>query len=162
MSAMTLLIHVWCWSPRIKSGSVRSITLTSDVVIKIPPAKPDLTNPIPDLYPQPNQPQGWGLTFMLTLSPGATGRGRNTAWWAGLPNLFWWCDRTMGIAGMIASQILPFAGLSTSRSHLNDAAVLTGNRSECHGALVQDGEDHLRPCGRDGCWERKRCAVTAS
>ncbi|KAL8690009.1 MAG: hypothetical protein Q9218_004442, partial [Villophora microphyllina] len=76
----------------------------------IPAAKPDLTNPIPDMYPQPpDQPQGWGLTFMLTLHEGATGRADNTAWWAGLPNLFWWCDREKGVAGLIATQILPFA-----------------------------------------------------
>lgn len=25
---------------------------------------------------------------MLTQEPGATGRGKNTAWWAGLANLF--------------------------------------------------------------------------
>ncbi|KAA6409259.1 MAG: hypothetical protein FRX48_06812 [Lasallia pustulata] len=76
----------------------------------IPAAKPYLTNPIPDLYPQPpEQAQGWGLTFMLTIHPGATGRGNNTGWWAGLPNLFWWCDREEGIAGMICTQILPFA-----------------------------------------------------
>ena len=29
---------------------------------------------------------------------------------AGLPNLFWWCDRENGIAGIIATQILPFSG----------------------------------------------------
>lgn len=71
--------------------------------------KPDFTNPIPELYPQPHdQPQGWGLTFMLTIHPGPTGRGGNTGWWAGLPNLFWWCDREKGVAGIICSQIVPF------------------------------------------------------
>ena len=79
-------------------------------------ARPELTNTIPDLYPQPaEQPQGWGLTFMLTIHEGATGRGKNTGWWAGLPNLFWWCDREQGVAGIIASQILPFAGESELR-----------------------------------------------
>ena len=74
----------------------------------IPAAKPDLTNPLPELYPIPgNGPQGWGLTFMLT--EGVTGRSNGTAHWAGLPNLFWWCDREKGVAGIIASQILPFA-----------------------------------------------------
>ena len=91
----------------------------------IPPAKPDLTNAIPDLYP--GKEQGWGvsllcllvrvsyhpvlialqLTFML--SDGPTGRSPTTGHWAGLPNLFWWCDRAKGVAGMICSQILPFA-----------------------------------------------------
>ncbi|KAI4256713.1 MAG: hypothetical protein L6R42_006052 [Xanthoria sp. 1 TBL-2021] len=85
----------------------------------IPAAKPDLTNPIPDMYPQPpEQPQGWGLTFMMTIHPGATGRGANTAWWAGLANLYWWCDREKGIAGMCASQLLPFAGESDGFSFL--------------------------------------------
>lgn len=72
--------------------------------------KPDLANPIIDFYPQPpDQPQGWGITFMLTMHETATGRGRNAAFWAGLPNVFWWCDREKGVAGIIATQILPFA-----------------------------------------------------
>ncbi|KAK4503729.1 hypothetical protein PRZ48_004644 [Zasmidium cellare] len=75
----------------------------------IPDAKREQTNPTPELYPQEgNPPQGWGLSFMLTQEPGATGRGRNTAWWAGIANLFWWCDREKGVAGMIAGQIMPF------------------------------------------------------
>jgi CubicO group peptidase (beta-lactamase class C family) len=46
---------------------------------EIQDAIPELTNKIPELYPQPHdQPQGWGLTFMLTISPGATGRGAST------------------------------------------------------------------------------------
>ncbi|RMZ79491.1 hypothetical protein DV738_g3328, partial [Chaetothyriales sp. CBS 135597] len=67
-------------------------------------SKPDLTNPVPDLYP--GKKQGWGLSFML--SDGPTGRSDDTAHWAGLANLFWWIDRTHGVAGMIATQILPF------------------------------------------------------
>ena len=47
-------------------------------------AKPTYTNDILDLYRQPKeQPQGWGLTFMLTIHEAATGRVKNTAWWAG-------------------------------------------------------------------------------
>lgn len=78
--------------------------------VLIPDANPLLTNPIPELYAQPHdQPQGWGLTFMITREEGATGRAKNTGHWAGLPNLFWWCDRENGVGGMVASQILPFA-----------------------------------------------------
>ena len=73
-------------------------------------SKRDLSNDMPDLYPQAHNPeQGWGLTFFLHIHPGATGRSGTTAWWAGLANLFWWCDREKGLGGMIASQILPFA-----------------------------------------------------
>lgn len=73
----------------------------------IPPSKPDLTNPIPNLYPSNGTPQGWGITFMIT--GGSTGRSPGTGHWAGLPNLWWWCDRENGVAGMICTQVLPFA-----------------------------------------------------
>ncbi|POR34418.1 Acyltransferase LovD [Tolypocladium paradoxum] len=70
-------------------------------------AKPDLTNPVAELYPVAgNPPQGWGLTFML--SGGATGRSAGTGHWAGLPNLWWWCDRDKGVAGIVCTQVLPF------------------------------------------------------
>ncbi|PKX97003.1 serine hydrolase domain-containing protein [Aspergillus novofumigatus IBT 16806] len=72
----------------------------------ISPSKPDLTNAISHPYPS-STPQGWGLTFMLT--GGATGRSEGTAHWAGLANLWWWCDRENGVAGMICTQLLPFA-----------------------------------------------------
>lgn len=76
----------------------------------IPAAKPDLTNPIPALYPVSEEvKQGWGLTFMLT--GGSTGRSPGTGHWAGLPNLWWWADRTNGVGGMICTQILPFVDL---------------------------------------------------
>jgi CubicO group peptidase (beta-lactamase class C family) len=70
----------------------------------IPAVKPDLTNDVPDLYP--GRKQGWGLTFML--SDGPTGWSEGTAHFAGLPNVYCWCDREKGVAGIIASQILPF------------------------------------------------------
>lgn len=72
-------------------------------------AKPDQTNPIPQLYPVPGDPpQGWGLTFMLS-NGGPTGRSKSTGHWAGIANCWWWCDRERGVAGMVATQILPFA-----------------------------------------------------
>ncbi|KAI9739885.1 MAG: hypothetical protein M1818_004941 [Claussenomyces sp. TS43310] len=74
----------------------------------IPAAKPELTNEIADLYPVAEDvTQGWGLTFMTT--GGATGRSPGTVQWAGLPNLWWWCDREKGVAGMVCAQIFPFA-----------------------------------------------------
>jgi CubicO group peptidase (beta-lactamase class C family) len=101
---------------------------------KIQAAIPELTNEIGELYPQPHdQPQGWGLTFMLTISEGATGRGRSTGWWAGLPNLFWWADRERGVGGMVASQILPFAG--ELRDALEMGLVLTWCRCSGDGSL---------------------------
>ncbi|KAI0474098.1 beta-lactamase [Xylariaceae sp. FL0804] len=72
-----------------------------------PSARSDVTQPFPQLYPEAGDPpQGWGITFMLC--GGATGRAAGTAWWGGLPNLYWWCDRQNGVAGLVATQILPF------------------------------------------------------
>ncbi|KAH7016671.1 beta-lactamase/transpeptidase-like protein [Ilyonectria destructans] len=71
--------------------------------------RPEMANSMKDTYPQEgNPPQGWGLSFFLTIEPGATGRGANTAFWGGLPNLYYWVDREKGVAGMIASQVMPF------------------------------------------------------
>lgn len=74
----------------------------------INPPKPEYSNALPELYPEDHEiPQGWGLTFFLHLRDGAV-HSKGTGWWAGLANLFWWADRTRGIGGMIATQILPF------------------------------------------------------
>ncbi|PNP48499.1 hypothetical protein TGAMA5MH_00393 [Trichoderma gamsii] len=76
-----------------------------------PAVKPDLVYVAEAFYPPcplPT-PQGWGLGFMIT--PGPTGRSDKTGQWSGLSNAFWWCDRERGIAGLVASQILPFADL---------------------------------------------------
>ena len=55
----------------------------------IVPPKPESSNPLPDLYPQPrDQAQGCGLSFFLNVHPSATGRAAGKAWWAGLPNLY--------------------------------------------------------------------------
>lgn len=63
------------------------------------------------MYPEPGSPaQGWGLTFFLHLQDSMV-HSKNTGWWAGLANLFWWADRNRGVGGMIASQVLPFGDL---------------------------------------------------
>lgn len=77
----------------------------------LPAVKPELVYVAEAFYPPcpPPTPQGWGLGFMIT--PGPTGRSEKTGQWSGLSNAFWWCDRQQGIAGLVASQILPFADL---------------------------------------------------
>lgn len=74
---------------------------------RFPDAKPELTNPSIGTYPTvEGDRQGWGLSFLI--SGGKTGRSLSTAHWTGLPNLFWWCDREQGVAGIVCTQILPF------------------------------------------------------
>jgi hypothetical protein len=74
-------------------------------------AIPPLTNIVPELYPQPgNPPQGWSMGGMITIeADSTTGRRENTICWCGM-NIFWWLDSESGIAGILASQILPFWG----------------------------------------------------
>lgn len=75
-----------------------------------PSANPLLANGTP-LTPQPpGLTEGWGLSFSLSHSTGTTGRAAGTASWEGMANLFWFVDRKTGIAGMIATQILPYGG----------------------------------------------------
>lgn len=79
----------------------------------IPAAKPEYTNPLPELFPQGDAPQGWGISFMQTVEPTQTGRGANVGWWAGIMNSFWWVDREKGVAGLCQAQILPFGDMDT-------------------------------------------------
>ncbi|GAM40133.1 hypothetical protein TCE0_034r12242 [Talaromyces pinophilus] len=59
------------------------------------PSKPRLANPSSVLYPEPDDgPQGWGLTFYIHLRESFV-HSKGTAWWGGLPNVFWWIDRRM-------------------------------------------------------------------
>lgn len=75
-------------------------------------ATPELTNPIPELYPQSgNPPQGWGLSAFLNLEESAIGRSANSGFWCGIANLYYWIDPVKGVAGMVGSQILPFGDL---------------------------------------------------
>lgn len=78
----------------------------------VPTTRPWLTPPVPEFAPQEgNPPQGWGLSFMVTPEGHGTGRGKNSANWAGIINCFWWCDREKGVAGFIGANVLPFANL---------------------------------------------------
>ncbi|KAF4471803.1 beta-lactamase transpeptidase [Fusarium albosuccineum] len=90
--------------------------------------RPEVTNSLSEMFPQEGSPpQGWGLSFFLTLEPGFTGRGANAATWGGLPNLHYWIDREKGVAGMIASQILPFGDSQVVAEWMKcEAAVYQG------------------------------------
>lgn len=59
---------------------------------------------------------------------GATGRSAGTGHWAGLANLWWWCDRENGVAGIICSQILPFVDMKV-------LGLWAGIEAQVYGAL---------------------------
>lgn len=57
----------------------------------------------------PGAPKSWGLSFMLNDEPAPTGRSAGSMAWAGLGNLYFWIDRSAGLGGFWATQLLPFA-----------------------------------------------------
>lgn len=75
-------------------------------VTMLPGVIPALSN---DAEFFPGMHKTWGLTFMINDEPAPTGRPAGELAWAGLANLYYWIDRSTGIGGFWATQILPFA-----------------------------------------------------
>lgn len=57
----------------------------------------------------PGQSAGWGLGFLINRQASASGRSPGGLCWAGLGNTNFWIDRSRGVAGVLATQMLPFA-----------------------------------------------------
>lgn len=64
-------------------------------------------------------PKSWALTFMLNDEDAPTGRPAGELAWAGLANLYYWIDRSTGIGGFWATQILPFADPASVGGYLD-------------------------------------------
>jgi methyl acetate hydrolase len=75
-------------------------------VKQLPGVIPSLSN---DAEFFPGMPKSWALTFMVNDEEAPTGRPAGELAWAGLANLYYWIDRSNGIGGFWATQILPFA-----------------------------------------------------
>jgi methyl acetate hydrolase len=67
---------------------------------------PAISNDV-DLFP--GAELRWGLGYMLNMQPGPNGRSAGSVSWAGLGNLYYWLDPARRAAGLIMTQILPFA-----------------------------------------------------
>ena len=50
----------------------------------------------------------WGLSFLINPEPLPTGRSAGSLAWAGLANSYYWIDPARQVAGVYATQILPF------------------------------------------------------
>lgn len=57
----------------------------------------------------------WGLGYMLNMEPGPNGRSAGTVSWAGIFNSYYWLDPVRRVAGVILTQILPFADTEAVR-----------------------------------------------
>jgi methyl acetate hydrolase len=72
--------------------------------------RPAMTNDV-DLFP--GQTVRWGLGYMLTPEQGLNGRSAGSVNWAGIFNTYYWLDPVKRVAGVIMTQILPFADSTT-------------------------------------------------
>ena len=79
----------------------------SRVVLKTtaPTATPDVD--MGSLFP--GQDIKWGLSFLINPQEGPAGRSAGSLSWAGLANTYFWVDPSKKVAGVILTQILPFA-----------------------------------------------------
>ena len=50
----------------------------------------------------------WGLSFLINPEPLPTGRSAGSLAWAGLANSYFWIDPKKQVAGVYATQVLPF------------------------------------------------------
>jgi methyl acetate hydrolase len=50
----------------------------------------------------------WGLSFLINPQPLPTGRSAGSLAWAGLANSYYWIDPVKQVAGVYATQLLPF------------------------------------------------------
>lgn len=75
-------------------------------VVVLPGVIPSLSN---DAEFFPGLQKSWSYTFMVNDEEAPTGRPAGAIGWAGLANCFYWIDRSNGIGGYWATQILPFA-----------------------------------------------------
>lgn len=50
----------------------------------------------------------WGLSFLINPEPLPTGRSAGSLAWAGLANSYYWIDPKKQVAGVYATQLLPF------------------------------------------------------
>ena len=71
---------------------------------------PLITNDV-DFFP--GQRVRWGLGYMLTPDRGPNGRSAGSVTWAGILNTYYWLDPAKRVAGLIMTQILPFADPQT-------------------------------------------------
>jgi methyl acetate hydrolase len=57
----------------------------------------------------PGTTKKWGLLGMINMEETPGGRSAGSLFWAGLRNSYFWVDWNRGNAGVICTQILPFA-----------------------------------------------------
>jgi CubicO group peptidase (beta-lactamase class C family) len=57
----------------------------------------------------PGMDKKWGLSFLINTEPVPGGRSAGSLAWAGVYNTYYWLDPVKQVAGVLMTQILPFA-----------------------------------------------------
>ena len=57
----------------------------------------------------PGMDKKWGLSFLINTQDVPGARSANSLAWAGINNTYYWLDPSKKIAGVLMTQILPFA-----------------------------------------------------
>nr|WP_294523621.1 serine hydrolase domain-containing protein [uncultured Rhodopila sp.] len=70
---------------------------------------PRMSNNV-DLFP--GMAKKWGLSFLINTAAGPAGRSAGSLAWAGLNNTYYWLDPARKVAGVLMTQVLPFADAS--------------------------------------------------
>ena len=57
----------------------------------------------------PGMSKKWGLSFLINTRDAPTGRSAGSLAWAGINNTYFWLDPNKRVAGVLMTQVLPFA-----------------------------------------------------
>jgi CubicO group peptidase (beta-lactamase class C family) len=87
-------------------AAMRQNQIGDVLVSPLTAALPLMSNDV-DLYPA--MPKKWGLSFLINTEDVPGRRRAGSLAWAGLRNTYFWLDPTAQIAGVIMTQVLPFA-----------------------------------------------------
>ena len=112
----------------LKTETVAAMTRNQIGELNVPTLKSadrTLTN---DFQLPPDNPQKWGLAWMINSKPLPTGRPAGSLMWAGLTNCYYWIDPTSGIGGAVLTQILPFGDIKALPLFLNFEYQVYANR----------------------------------
>ena len=77
--------------------------------LEVVPMKSAMPASTHDVELFPGMRKGWGLSFLINAEDVPGGRAAGSLAWAGLANTYYWIDAKRDRAGVIATQILPFA-----------------------------------------------------
>lgn len=111
----------------LKPETVATMSVNQMGPLRVQPLKsamPPLTN---DAEFFPGMAKTWGLSFMINTEDAPTGRSAGSLAWAGLANSYYWIDPKKGIAGVYATQILPFVDVKSLPLYLDFETAVYGS-----------------------------------